>query len=975
MQRDAFVPADPAALLAWMLHDLRRGEALGIPAVCFFSPSEADPFRTSRYGQLLETPLGVAAGPHAQMAQNIAAAWLCGARYMELKTVQVLDELELAKPCIDMRDEGYNCEWSQELRLEQSFSEYVHGLVLLLALRKHLGHPNADDGHDPGFLLNMSAGYDLAGITSPTMVRFLDQMAHCPEAIAAAADRLASVFPAMREVRLPAFVSNNLTISTMHGCPPDEVERIAGHFIEDRRLHTTLKLNPTLLGPERLRGLLHDTLGYEMEVPEKSFEEDLTLDVAVGIIGRLLTRADAAGVTFNLKLTNTLQVLNQTSALPEQQAMVYLSGRALHPLSVQVGHLLREALEAQLGEATARRIDLSFCAGADCFNTPDLVACGLSPVTTCSDLLKPGGYGRLGQYLTELRQALAEAETLEAFITQKAGITDEYAAAKQNLSTYAAAVPQDRRYHKKASASGNVKTKRPLPFFDCAAAPCVASCDAGQDIPAYLSHLARGDATQALGVICHTNPFPNLLGAACDAQCRKGCTRQNLDAPLRIREAKAAVALAAASPTGGDALGTARVVILGANPAGLTCAHFLAVAGVSTVVMQTRAFSGGTLGDGLRLPLEADGQLPENEVRAMELAGKNAAALAAWRDVRAIVHKGVMLFPGVDEEAETIEETIARLQEEFEAVVVAGSPQGLPASPNVFCTAHTSKGPGALPRTIGEGRRAAMAVLDFLHLPASPAPAPAPALDTFQLSAARHVRNFGPLHAKDGSRVPGISLASGSQRYRVPGEVPSAIREEASRCLRCGEVCNICVTICPNRANIALPSQPRIYPIQRLVEHGADVQAITVGHGRLSQPFQIVNLADFCNECGACDTFCPSGGAPYLDKPRVHLSRTSFEHEQDGFYLASPSRLESCQDGQDGQPAQLLAHDGHYEFLDQDLRATLDKSSLAAIELTLEAPGVSPKPWTLRRAVEMALVYERIKDVPVMQAWAWEQTS
>ena len=55
----------------------------------------------------METPLGVAAGPHTQLSQNILAAWLCGARYIELKTVQVLDELNVTKPCIDLADEGY----------------------------------------------------------------------------------------------------------------------------------------------------------------------------------------------------------------------------------------------------------------------------------------------------------------------------------------------------------------------------------------------------------------------------------------------------------------------------------------------------------------------------------------------------------------------------------------------------------------------------------------------------------------------------------------------------------------------------------------------------------------------------------------------------------------------------------------------------------------------------------------------------
>ena len=49
---------------------------------------------------------------------------------MELKTVQVLDELQIPRPCIDMQTVGYNVEWSQELRVEQSLHEYVKGACL-----------------------------------------------------------------------------------------------------------------------------------------------------------------------------------------------------------------------------------------------------------------------------------------------------------------------------------------------------------------------------------------------------------------------------------------------------------------------------------------------------------------------------------------------------------------------------------------------------------------------------------------------------------------------------------------------------------------------------------------------------------------------------------------------------------------------------------------------------------------------------
>ena len=74
------------------------------------------------FGEKLEVPLGPAAGPHTQMAQNIISAYIGGARFFELKTVQIMDGEDLAKcisrPCIKADDEGYNCEWSTELTVQ-----------------------------------------------------------------------------------------------------------------------------------------------------------------------------------------------------------------------------------------------------------------------------------------------------------------------------------------------------------------------------------------------------------------------------------------------------------------------------------------------------------------------------------------------------------------------------------------------------------------------------------------------------------------------------------------------------------------------------------------------------------------------------------------------------------------------------------------------------------------------------------------
>ena len=108
-----------------------RKEIFGIPETLFFNQHQHKSLGMEIFGKHLSSPIGVAAGPHTQMAQNIISAWLCGASYIELKTIQTLDELEISKPCIDMQDEGYNCEWSQELKIEQSFDQYLNAWILI----------------------------------------------------------------------------------------------------------------------------------------------------------------------------------------------------------------------------------------------------------------------------------------------------------------------------------------------------------------------------------------------------------------------------------------------------------------------------------------------------------------------------------------------------------------------------------------------------------------------------------------------------------------------------------------------------------------------------------------------------------------------------------------------------------------------------------------------------------------------------
>ena len=172
------------------LSEIRKNRFLGIPGSLFHIPDPADPFQMERYGCVLETPVGVAAGPHTQLAINIIAAWLCGARYIELKTVQTLDELEVSKPCIDVQDEGYNCEWSQELKIEKSFDEYLNAWIILHILRKELGFSGPF-----GTLFNMSVGYNLEGILQDNVQVFFTRMQDCSVELSEKLESIRNIYP------------------------------------------------------------------------------------------------------------------------------------------------------------------------------------------------------------------------------------------------------------------------------------------------------------------------------------------------------------------------------------------------------------------------------------------------------------------------------------------------------------------------------------------------------------------------------------------------------------------------------------------------------------------------------------------------------------------------------------------------------------------------------------------------------------
>jgi putative selenate reductase len=433
-------------------------------------PSEGFDLSIDNHGVRASSGVGPAAGPHAQLAQNIALAWLGGARILELKTIQVLDRLQIPRPCIDAQNVGFNVEWSQELTLDESLVEYAAGWALIHIAADLLALPATSRATQ----LEVSVGYSLDGIRSDAVRNWLHALRRArPLLDAAFASLPADLRGRVGHVAVPDEPYDCITLSTFHGCPPDEIERIVMHLLAEHDCHVVVKMNPTILGKERVEDLLRGTLGYdELRIHDPAFDGDIRFEQAVSMMDRLGGEAAKRGRTVGAKFTNTLVVENHKTFFAADQKQMYLSGAPLHVLAVNAA--------AQFAEATGGRYPLSFSGGIDRTNFPDTLACGFVPVTTCTDLLRPGGYGRLPKYLKELEERMkaANVRDVSSFVRATAGgLADEKAAAMANLRAYAVKVTTDPRYASPKNNKIPRRTGAHLALFDCIACDkCVAVC-------------------------------------------------------------------------------------------------------------------------------------------------------------------------------------------------------------------------------------------------------------------------------------------------------------------------------------------------------------------------------------------------------------------------------------------------------------------------------------------------------------------
>ena len=956
---DKMRPISFEKLLFWILDEYElKGSIFGIKKEKFYKNSSSTTINI--LGENISTCIGPAAGPHSQLTQNIVAAYLAGSRFIELKTVQILDgeDLPVSKPCIYAEDECYNVEWSTELTVQNAYDEYVKSWFLLHVLMKELGLSNTRD-----FMFNMSVGYDLEGIKSPKVNGFIDGMIdasstniwnECRSVIINNLDNFSN-FRIDDLNNISNKICSSITLSTLHGCPPQEIERIANYLLNEKKLNTFIKMNPTLLGENFVRSTF-DSMGYNyITLNSHHFKNDLQFDDAVNMLTRLKSVAKGLNLEIGVKLTNTLPTKITNNELPGEE--MYMSGRSLFPLSIKLAYKLAKEFDGNL--------KISYSGGADFFNITDIYSTGIAPITFATTLLKPGGYERI-------YQLAKKAEEINSKIEDKINL--------ELLENLSITVLNDKHYKKEWREAKNRKIKSDLPIFNCATAPCNNGCPINQQIPQYISLLGEKKYDEAFEVIVNDNVSPAITSTICNHNCQSKCTRLDYDKSVSIRNMKN-IAVINAQDKYINKLehvkisSNKKVAIIGAGVAGLATAAYLRRNGVNVTVFEKREkpygviqyvipefrieqsiidkdfnliknygveFNFGVKDDfiidelkkeydyvvlaiGAWKPLKVNIVDSDNKsINALEFLedfknnrevinlGKNVCVIGGG-DVAMDAARAAKRLDGVESVTVIYRRTkdlMPASKEEIELVIEEGiiikellSPKEL-KNGKLICVEMKLGGKDSSGRrspietnssieidadtviqAVGDTIDPTLLVLNNIAINSKGYPIINENYETsiknvyvagdMKSGPATIVQAMadGKLVAKDILKRENINNdfkekvvhVNEPELYLRKGIInsPKLNEDESTRCLSCNNICEVCVDVCPNRANVL----------------------IKLNNSNMNS-HQILHVDGMCNECGNCGVFCPHSGNPYKDKFTLFHNEEDFNNSLNkGFVL------------------------------------------------------------------------------------------
>ena len=387
--------------------------------------------------------------------------------------------------------------------------------------------------------------------------------------------------------------------------------------------------------------------------------------------------------------------------------------------------------------------------------------------------------------------------------------------------------------------------------------PCQEACPAHTDARGYIQAILQGDYQRGYQIARLPNPFASACGRVCLAPCEEACRRGKLDAPIAIRALKrfltqkygvegeragvkdgshppdnaltweSVPALKGSSPEGQGK----KMAVFGAGPAGLTCAHDLALLGYQVTVLEAGPFAGGNMRTAIpsyRLPHG----LVDQETRAI-----------------------LELVVGFRPHSPWGPDSIGRLRQEgydafFLATGVEKKFHPLPPQEGVFTEAEMDVEGHGIIHAVAAGHRAALAIHQHCQ------------------QRALRVEKKGVLVPLDPSRFFDTSALPVSRAnpplapFPEGGELEEVYNEEAAveqarRCLRChiqtvfdGEkcvLCGRCVDICPEKC----------LKLARLEDLDGD-GGVTALVSRLGEASAMIKDETKCIRCGLCQRTCPN---------------------------------------------------------------------------------------------------------------------
>jgi putative selenate reductase len=266
--------------------------------------------------------------------------------------------------------------------------------------------------------------------------------------------------------------------------------------------------------------------------------------------------------------------------------------------------------------------------------------------------------------------------------------------------------------------------------------------------------------------------------------------------------------------------------------------------------------------------------------------------------------------------------------------------------PGVFVGGDAMRGAATIVKAVGDGRKAAIQIAAKAGF----------ILPSGKLSSDKNMSHSDFIIRK-------------SKRLKMAGSVAgdhpeftdeSAI-QEASRCLFCGDVCSICVTVCPNRANNYYLTKAADIPVWKVDFSRKETSFELESYLKIEQKYQVLNVADFCNECGNCTTFCPTNGSPFSDKPRLCLTEKSFNRTENGFFIQKEGVSTTLLHRTGDKVMKLTKGTDLYEFTDEEIIVIFDLVDfhiINAVKLKDINSGI-----VLKNAAEMKVLIDSVTGI------------